>query len=241
MTNTTGPAASQPPVTPPEPVADPAFSAGKRMYAEMFGDALVTNTYLKIAILALSLVIVVLGATQLRTLKALREFRPLIIRIDAIGRAETLRYDDLAYTPQETELKYFLTDFVQLYYSRSRATIAGNYAKALSYLGPELGEQIIETWKTQNTLADYAAGRGIEVDVDVKAVAIEDLRSHPIRARVDFEMIYYRLGERTEAHRVLYTANIAFDFAKGVIPPHIARVNPLGIQILNFRENEVKK
>ena len=36
--------------------SDAEFEAGKRLYAEQWGDAVVTNTYLKITILALSLV-----------------------------------------------------------------------------------------------------------------------------------------------------------------------------------------
>lgn len=36
--------------------ADPDFNAAKRLYAEQFGDAVVANTYLKIAFLALSLI-----------------------------------------------------------------------------------------------------------------------------------------------------------------------------------------
>jgi type IV secretory pathway component VirB8 len=204
----------------------------------MFGDAIVTNTYLKIAIFALSVVILALGITQLKTLKTLREFQPLIIRIDQIGRAETVRYDDLTYTPQEAELKYFLSDFTRLYYSRNRATLAGNYAKFLTFLAPDLGEQIIAAWTKHRLIEDYGRSGTHTIDIDIKAVAIEDLKARPVRARVDFEQIYYLPMERTETKRVLYTASFAFDYAKGAIPPRVAQVNPLGIMIVQFREDE---
>ena len=38
--------------------------------------------------------------------------KPLVIRIDDVGRAEAVQYDATAYQPQAPELRYFLTQFV---------------------------------------------------------------------------------------------------------------------------------
>jgi type IV secretory pathway component VirB8 len=223
---------------PPQIVLEPTFSAGKRLYAEMFGDAIVTATYLKLTIAVLSLIIFALAITQLITLKTLRQFKPLIVRIDSIGRAETVRYDDLAYSPQEAEIKYFLADFVRLYYSRNKATIKGNYAKFLAYLSPSLAGDIIAAWENQKIIETVTRAERTPIDIDIRSISLEDLRARPIRARVDYEQILYVIGERTEAKRVTYTANIALDFATGPLPPAVTLVNPLGIMILQFREDE---
>lgn len=38
-------------------------------------------------------------------------------------RAEAVNYDDLNYKPQEKEIKYFLTEFCRLYYSRNLVAV----------------------------------------------------------------------------------------------------------------------
>src|SRR5580658_819450 len=46
---------------------DRTFNAAKQLYAEQFGDSIVTNTYLKIALLAMALVSAGLIYTNLKT------------------------------------------------------------------------------------------------------------------------------------------------------------------------------
>src|SRR5437867_4617951 len=105
------------------PPIEKDYNAAKRQYVEQYGSVLVMNTYLKIAVLALSAVNVGQAVLNIETYRAFKYVKPLIIRIDQVGHAEGLRYDDFAYQPQEGELRYFLIDFVQCHYSRVRATL----------------------------------------------------------------------------------------------------------------------
>src|ERR1700693_5173637 len=66
---------------------DRTFSAAKQLYAEQFGDSIVTNTYLKIALLAMALVCAGLIYANLKTVRMVQNFKPLVIRISDIGRA----------------------------------------------------------------------------------------------------------------------------------------------------------
>jgi type IV secretory pathway TrbF-like protein len=95
----------------PAPAKD--YNAAKRQYVEQYGSVLVMNTYLKIAVLALSIVVLALVALNFKTYQAFRYVKPLVIRINDVGRAEAVHYDDFAYQPQEREIRYFLTDFIQ--------------------------------------------------------------------------------------------------------------------------------
>ncbi len=70
---------------------DSSFYDAKRLYLEQYGDPMVTNTYLKIALALLSIVCVVLGLIDLRTIRTFQNFRPLVIRIDDLGRATPFR------------------------------------------------------------------------------------------------------------------------------------------------------
>src|SRR5947208_1506699 len=103
-----------------EPKQDVTFNAAKQLYAEQFGDAIVTNTYLKIALLVMALVAAGLIYTNIKTVRMIENFKPLVIRINDIGRAEAIRYDMHGYKPQDAEIKYFLIDFCRLYYGRNR-------------------------------------------------------------------------------------------------------------------------
>src|ERR1700693_6165803 len=123
------------------------LNAAGRQYVEQCGSVLVTNTYLKIALLASCLVNVALVTLALKTYTAFRDLKPLVIRINQVGQAEAVRYDSLQYQPQEPELKYFLTDFVERHYSRMRATVRENYTRSLYFLDGRLADQLMEANK----------------------------------------------------------------------------------------------
>src|SRR5260370_6467902 len=111
----------------------PPIADARRQYVELFGSALVMNTYLKIAVLALSLVAAGLIALNVHTARSLGKLKPLIVRIDEVGRAQAVTYDTLTYKPagQAPEVKYFLVQFVTKHYGRMRATVKSQYAESL--------------------------------------------------------------------------------------------------------------
>jgi type IV secretory pathway TrbF-like protein len=228
-------------VSPPPPgpaiVLDPTLQAAKRAYAEQFGDVIVQNTYWKVAVLALSLVCLALVGSQVRVARTIRNFKPLVIRIDTVGKAEAVRYDDMTYTPREAEIKYFLAEFVRLYYSRNRSSLPANFRSALAFMEPELASAVSQAWARQKLIETYGRSNLGDIDTAVKTVSIASLQRPPYQAVVEFEQIYYGSRERTESNRVLYTAHFAFTFATGVLPTAILATNPLGMVIHYFRED----
>src|ERR1700675_4674353 len=106
---------------------DAKFNAAKHLYAGKFDDTIVTNTYLKIALLAMAPCPAGLIYTNIKTVRMVQDFKPLVIRINDIGRAEAVKYDTLGYKPQDAEIKYFLSEFCRLYYSRNRYTVRDNF------------------------------------------------------------------------------------------------------------------
>lgn len=216
---------------------DSDFSKAKRLYAEMFGDAIVTNYYLRLVIVVLFLVIVGLLYTQCYAINMFRGFNPLFVRIDSLGRAEAIRYREWEYHPQEAEIKYFLGEFCRLYYSRNREGLEGNFKIVLTYLSPDLREKVSRAWELEETISKFRDTMSGDIDIEISQVMIEDLRKPPYRGRVDFHQIFYGVRERIEASRVLYTANFVFRFRSGVVTEDILKVNPLGLQIDYWRED----
>jgi type IV secretory pathway TrbF-like protein len=220
---------------------DASFENAKRLYLESYGDPMVTNTYLKIAVALLSLVCLALALIDLRTIRTFQNFRPLVIRIDDLGRAEAINYHNLEYQPQDAEAKYFLSEFCALYYRRNRYTIHDDFAKALYFLDGKLTDGILDTYRKDDTLRKFLSNSSLpEIDIEVKKVALDQMQTPPYRARVDFYMVYYAPADRSELKRDLYTANFVFVF-KSRVRNELIPINPLGLTITYFREDEAFK
>jgi len=220
---------------------DRTFHDAKRLYLEQYGDPMVTNTYLKIALTLVSLIAVGLLVLDLKTIKTFQDFRPLVIRIDDLGRAEAINYHNLEYKPQDAEAKYFLSQFCGLYYRRNRYTIQDDFSKSLYFLDGKLADGILDAYRKGDLIRKFLTNTSApEIDVEVKKVALEEMQTPPFRARVDFYLVYYSPADHSELKRDLYTANFVFLF-KSRVPNELIPINPLGLTITYFREDEAFK
>ncbi len=220
---------------------DRSFHDAKRLYLEQYGDPMVTNTYLKIALVLISLVALGLALVDLRTIRTFQNFRPLVIRIDDLGRAEAINYHNFEYKPQDAEAKYFLSQFCTLFYRRNRYTIQNDFSKSLYFLDGKLANGILDEYRKTDIVRKFLTNTAApEIDIDVKKVALEELQSPPYRARVDFYMVYYSPADHSELKRDLYTANFLFVF-KAQVPNELIPIIPLGLTITYFREDQAFK
>src|SRR5467141_4976674 len=220
---------------------DRTFQDAKRLYLEQYGDPMVTNTYLKIALTLVSLIAVGLLVLDLKTIKTFEDFRPLVIRIDDLGRAEAINYHNFEYKPQDAEAKYFLSQFCGLYYRRNRYTVQNDFSKSLYFLDGKLADGILDAYRKDDVIKKFITNTAApEIDVDVKKVALEEMQNPPFRARVDFYMVYYSPADHSELKRDLYTANFVFLF-KSQVPNELIPINPLGMSVTYFREDQAFK
>ena len=167
---------------------------------EVYGSALVLNTYLKIALVLVSLVALGLIGLNVHTAARYADVKPLVIRIDEVGRAEAVAYDATRYQPQPPELRYFLTQFVVKHFSRIRATVQREYPDSLLFLEPALADatiaqndqsRVIETFLT-NPSAD-------EIEVVVQNVSLSELTTTPFKAAINFQKVFYSPGHAARA------------------------------------------
>src|SRR5208283_1276804 len=226
---------------PPAMSDDRTFQDAKRLYLEQYGDPMVTNTYLKIALTLVSLIAVGLLVLDWKTIRTFENFRPLVIRIDDLGRAEAINYHNLEYKPQDAEAKYFLSQFCALYYRRNRYTIQDDFSKALYFLDGKLADGILDAYRKDDIIKKFLMDTSApEIDVEVKKVALEDMQTPPFKARVDFYLVYYSPADHREIKRALYTANFVFVF-KSKASNELIPINPLGVAITYFREDQAFK
>jgi type IV secretion system protein VirB5 len=228
---------NDPTTTLPRPPTGYEYGPPRRKYVEQYGSTLVMNAYLRIALLALALVVVGLIVLTIRIQRAAQDLKPLVIRIDEIGRATAVSDASLAYTPQAPELKYFLVQFVTAHYSRMRATVRQQYAESLYFLDGRLADATMEANKKSGTIERFLVGGGEEIEVHVRNVTLDDLRQPPYRATVEFEKVYFSPATRTELKHEIYVAHLVFVLKDQVDNARIP-INPLGLTITYFREDQ---
>jgi type IV secretory pathway TrbF-like protein len=225
--------------SPLPPYAAPPIEDARRQYVELFGSALVLNTYLKIALLCISVVAVGLIALNVWTARRTADLKPLVIRIDEVGRAQAVHYDTLTYKPQgqAPELKYFLTQFITKHFARMRATVKERYAESLFFLDVNLADATISLSQREQTIQSFLSGTADEVEVQVRNVTLDELQNPPYKAAVDFEKVYYSLGNRQEHKRETFVAQLNF-VLRDQVPNAMILVNPLGLTITYFRVDQ---
>jgi type IV secretory pathway TrbF-like protein len=212
--------------------------SAKRQFVELYGSALVMNTYLKIALLLVSTLALGLLALNVRTQAKYTTVKPLVVRIDAVGRAEAVQYDASTYHVEAPELRYFLTQFVVKHFSRLRATVQREYADSLFFLDPALADATIAHNEQSRTLETFLTDASAdEVDIAIQNVSLSELTTPPYKASISFQKVLYTPGTRTERARQSYVAQVDFVLREHV-PNEFVRVNPLGLQVSYFRVDQ---
>jgi type IV secretion system protein VirB5 len=218
----------------------PSRTIGKaaERYLEQYGDPLVMNTYLKVAILVLALVCMMLGLLIFRSQRALADIHPLVLRIDDVGHAEALDFRDFAYRPKEVENKYYLSRWTELYFGRNRYTIQRDFTNSLYFMNADVQRAVVEDYRKNKTIDAFVRDSTIPyVDIEVKNVILDDLRQSPYSARVEFLKIYTNPSDHSEVKRERWTASITYVFRNAVRNSEI-QVNPLGLTIVKFRADQ---
>ncbi|MEO6804856.1 MAG: VirB8/TrbF family protein [Edaphobacter sp.] len=216
----------------------PEITRAAQRYLEQYGDPLVHNTYLKITNLALVVICLALGGLIFKSQKALATIKPMVIRINDVGHAEAIDYRNYQYKPQETENKYYLSRWAELYFSRNRYTIERDQTQALYFLNGDVQRAVIEQERKNNVITTYAKDSTLPyVDVVVKNIVLDDLRISPYSARIEFEKVYQSPTDQTEIKRERWTATVTYVFRDNVQNSELA-VDPLGLTIIRFRVDQ---
>ena len=104
-----------------------------------------------------------------------------------------------------------------------------------------MADGILDAYRKDDIIKKFLMNTSApEIDVEVKKVALEDMRTPPFKARVDFYLVYHSPADHSEIKRDLYTANFVFVF-KSKVPNELIPINPLGVAITYFREDQAFK
>ena len=217
------------------------FNEAKQLFFAQFGNALVTNTYLKVALTLVSLIALGLLLLNFKTQEVVRNFKPLVIRIDEIGRAEALAYQNFQYKPQEREVKYFLSQFCLLHYSRNRLTLKDTFSRSLYFLDGRLANTILDSMKRTKLMETYMSDANLpDVELEIKNVVLEEIQNPPFKAKVDMNKLFISRTDRSILKQELSTIGFVYSF-KDRVENQLIPINPLGLTITYFREDQAFK
>jgi type IV secretion system protein VirB5 len=215
----------------------PITDAGHK-FLELYAEPVVTNTYLKVAILVLSVVALALLALLYRAQTAASRLKPLVISVSDIGRGQVMNYDDLSKVPLDRVSKYYLARWASLYYGRNHSTLQRDFSESLNFFSNDLQSATLARVNNAKTLDTFLLDPSApNVDVEIKAVVLEDTRQAPYRAHVEFEKVFHSLGDQQEEHRERWTANIVYSF-RDEVPNEMLLTNPLGLVISYVHEDQ---
>ena len=210
---------------------DPEHDSGKT-YAEIWGETIHSNRHLRVLSMSLAglcflliLIIVRLSSVELP--------RPIVVRVDEVGRAEALNYEAVAAQadPLDPTTKYFLNRFIDDYYSRRRATVEQAWARSLRFLTTGLANEAFRLEGEQ--IALLAAGAATdELQVERVILRIQANQEEPHGATADFDLV--RLVGAQEVSRERWTLSLQFIFLDAVAP-ELMVYNPMGIVITYLR------
>jgi type IV secretion system protein VirB5 len=215
----------------------PITDAGHK-FLELYAEPVVTNTYLKVAILVLSVVSVALLLLLYRAQTAALRLKPLVISITDAGRGQVMNYADFSKVPVERVGKYYLARWAELYYGRNHATLHRDFSESLNFFSNELQSVTLGRVNKEKTLETFLLDPSApNVDIEIKAVVLEDTRQAPYRAHVEFEKVFRSQGDQQEQRRERWTANVVYGF-RDEVPNAMLLTNPLGLVISYVHEDQ---
>ena len=205
----------------------PAKDAGAE-YAEIWGEAVHTNRHLRTITVGLGIAVILLIIVVIR-IASVDPPRPIVVRVDEIGRAEAVAYDvmEAQADPLDPTTKYFLNRFVYDFYSRRRATGIENWSRSLRFLTTDLANVSFRAESRNIALLAAGAARD-ELQVDRVVLRIQANPQEPHSASADFDLV--RLVAEGEVDRERWSLSLQFLFLDE-IPPDLIVHNPMGIVI----------
>ena len=185
----------------------PKKDAGKE-YAEIWGEAVHSNRHLRVLSLVLGGVALLLAIVIIR-LASLEPPRPIVVRVDEVGRAEALAYDvmEAQADPLDPTTKYFLNRFIHDFYSRQQATVEEHWSRSLRFLTTELANAAFRA-EGRNVALLAAGGAKDELRVERVVLRIQANPEAPHGATADFDLV--RTVAKKEVDRERWSLSLQF-------------------------------
>ena len=172
-------------------MADKESDAGKE-YAEIWGETIHSNRHLRVFSIVLGILLLFVTIAVVR-LSSVEPPRPIVGRVDEVGRAEALAYEtvEAQADPRDPTTKYFLNRFLHDHFGRRRATAQQYWPRSLRFLTTDLANAAFTA--SNEEIAMLAAGiTPEELRVENVVLRIQANPTEPHGAVADFVLVRTR-------------------------------------------------
>ena len=216
----------------------PITDAGHK-FLELYAEPVVTNTYLKVALLVLSVVTLASLVLLYRAETAALRLKPLVIAVSEAGRGQVSSYADFSKVPVDRVSKYYLARWTELYYGRNHATLHRDFTESLNFFSNDLqGATLLRVTKAKTL-------ETIPARPPAPRMSISKLRQSCLRTcdRLRIAPISnskrssVHSGDQDEQRRERWTANVVYGF-RDEVPNKMLLTNPLGLVISYVHEDQ---
>ena len=205
-----------------------------REFAEIWGEQMHAARHLRIVSGVLALVVVALSIALVRQAGAPQP-KPLVVRVDEVGRAEAVAYEamEAQADPLDPTTGFFLHRFVVDHYSRRSATVEEYFSRSLWFLTAAVADAAYTA--EADVVAQMALGL-IEEELQVENVQVRIVAQpeEPHGAAATFDLV--RLRDGAEVAREAWSISMRFGF-RPEIPAELVVHNPMGI-VISFLQGD---
>ena len=205
-----------------------------REFAEIWGEQMHAARHLRMLTGALGAAVVLLLVVLVRVSWAPPP-KPIIVRVDEVGRAEAVAYAAMEAhaDPRDPTTGYFLHRFIVDHYGRREGSVQEYWTRSLRFLTPPIADAAFGS--QSDDIALVAAGLSSEeLWVENVQVRILPQPDEPHSASATFDLIRQRAGQ--EIARESWSVSMQFRFLTE-IPAELVIWNPMGI-VISFLQGD---
>ena len=203
-------------------------------FAEIWGEHMHAARHLRVLTGALVAAVVLLLVVLVRVAWS-PPAKPIIVRVDEVGRAEAVAYAvmEAHADPLDPTTGYFLHRFIVDHYGRRRGSVEEYWTRSLRFLTPDVANAAFGS-QSENVALVAAGLAGEELIVEDVQVRILPQPTEPHHAAATFDLIRTRAGQETA--RESWSVSMQFRFLTE-IPGELVVWNPMGI-VISFLQGD---
>lgn len=210
----------------PKPVAFQELTFAEKLQT-------VNRLYL-VGMLGMLIAFGVIAWQMVRLSNTVANMRPWVVRVDQVGRAEAVNVNTQNFEVNDRELKYFVTLFTNLYFSRDRATLAKSYPTVGYFMVPALYSEVQSEDAKSKWLEKFLSSGEDNQEINVTNVIVQPQSGNEYQALVYFDKVFIAPGG-TETKREKYIETLRFLVDGSKVTNDLITHNPLGFFVEHIK------
>lgn len=210
------------------------------IYQELtFADKVqVVNRLYFLALLGMLVGVCIMAWQLVRFSNDVAQRHPFVVRVDNAGRWDAVNVQNQNFIVNERELKYFVSLFTDLYFTRDHATVAKSYPQVGYFMTPELYAQQQAADAKSQWLKKFIASSEDNQQITITNIVVQQDSPSHYGALVYFDKVYLTMAGGMETRREKYIETLRLHVNGGRVTPELIPHNPLGFFVESVKTDQ---